>query len=321
MLARAERKISPPLLTPAPEAAPAAAPAREIPQRHPAGRDDPAGGRALRLAFVVAAIIALGYGWRLASLETFTPEDGTGYWLGIAGGTMLLVQLAYPLRKRARFMRRFGTAPTWFRVHMILGIIAPIVLLWHCNFSLGATNSNVTLFAMLTVAGSGIVGRYFYGKIHRGLYGAHATVHDLLEEATALLKDIEADVGGSGGSIAKRLTDFGMRVLEQKSSLPARIAKAMWVALAVPLARHNLLVATRRTVDENAVRKGWGRSERKHHYQAARRHIDEYLQSVAKASGLAVYERLFGMWHIFHTPLFCLLVVTGVIHVIAVHLY
>ncbi len=62
---------------------------------------------------------------------------------------------------------------------MMMGIIGPVCILIHCGFSLGATNSNIALFSMLTVAGSGIFGRYFYSKIHHGLYGRKATLAEL----------------------------------------------------------------------------------------------------------------------------------------------
>ena len=146
---------------------------------------------------------------QIAGREEFIPDEGVGYWLGIAGGTTLLFQLAYPLRKRSKSMRRMGSATSWFRLHMILGIVGPILILYHSNFSLGATNSNVALFTLLAVAASGVIGRYFYGRIHRGLYGTHADLTDLLTDATSLLMVVENDVGGARGTIAKTLTDFG----------------------------------------------------------------------------------------------------------------
>jgi hypothetical protein len=36
---------------------------------------------------------------------------------------------------------------------------------------------------------------------------------------------------------------------------------------------------------------------------------------------LAFYERLFSLWHLFHMPLFLLLVVSALVHVLAVHMY
>ena len=284
-------------------------------------QDGSTAGRALRLAFIAATLLAIGYGWLLAVRKEFIPDEGVGYWLGIAGGTALLVQLVYPLRKRARFMRQFGSAPAWFRAHMILGIVGPLLILYHANFSLGATNSNVALFAMLTVALSGIAGRYIYGKIHNGLYGAHTNVQDLLSEATGMLQAVEADVGDAGGSIALKLTNFGTRVLRPRKSLAANFGMALWLGFAVPVVRWRILSSARGVINLNARRLRWTRSEKRAHRNAARLHIGNYLDAVVKVSELSFYERLFAFWHVLHLPLFMLLIVTGVVHVIAVHMY
>jgi len=69
---------------------------------------------------------------------------------------------------------------------MILGIVGPVVILFHANFKLGPLNSNVALFSMLIVALSGVVGKYIYGKIHMGLHGRKARVRELLAEAEEL---------------------------------------------------------------------------------------------------------------------------------------
>src|ERR1700692_48841 len=50
-------------------------------------------------AVVVAAVIIVG---ARAPLERYiTPQRGTGYWLGIIGGSMMLLLLTYSARKRA----------------------------------------------------------------------------------------------------------------------------------------------------------------------------------------------------------------------------
>ena len=40
-----------------------------------------------------------------------------------------------------------------------------------------------------------------------------------------------------------------------------------------------------------------------------------------QAAEFSFYERIFRMWHILHMPLFCLLIATGIAHIVAVHLY
>jgi hypothetical protein len=101
-----------------------------------------------------------------------TPESGLGYALGVCGGVTTLVLAMFAVRKRLRFMRRWGVLRHWFRVHMILGALAPVLVLFHCNFRLGAPNSNVALTSMLVVAASGVVGRFICTHISHGLYGA-----------------------------------------------------------------------------------------------------------------------------------------------------
>src|SRR3974377_1286550 len=59
-------------------------------------------------------------------------------------------------------------------------------------------NSTVAMIAMLVVAGSGIVGRYLYGKIHLGLYGRRAAVQEILADAKSLKQSLGDNVPGIG---------------------------------------------------------------------------------------------------------------------------
>ena len=274
-----------------------------------------------RFGFVAATLLVLGLGVKLSALEQYTPSEGPGYVFGIVGGTLILVLLLYPLRKRFKFMNRFGSAPAWFRVHMVLGIAGPVLILFHSNFSLGATNSNVALFAMLIVALSGVVGRYIYGKIHNGLYGARTELQDLLGNVTSLVTAIEQDTGGANGLIAKELTDFGARALRPGRSILSSLVQAMVLPFSVRFARTRILSAVREFIRSNAASQNWARQERRLHFNQARMHVVSYLDGIVKASQLSFYEKLFGLWHVLHIPLFFLFIITGVVHVIAVHLY
>jgi hypothetical protein len=49
--------------------------------------------------------------------------------------------------------------------------------------------------------------------------------------------------------------------------------------------------------------------------------IARYFRSLRRAGSLAVYERLFSLWHVLHLPLIVLLIITAIVHVVAVHLY
>src|SRR6267142_675787 len=138
-----------------------------------------------QLIFAGAALVLI-IGSQLPVAHYMSPKSGLGYAIGIVGGSLILSQLLYAVRKRVRSLSFLGSVPKWFQTHMILGVVGPVCILLHCGFSLGATNSNIALFSMLTVSGSGIFGRYFYSKIHNVLYGRKATLSELQERAQDL---------------------------------------------------------------------------------------------------------------------------------------
>jgi hypothetical protein len=134
-------------------------------------------------AAAIAVVLLFGYG---APLERYiTPARGWGYTLGIIGASMLLL-LIYPARKRVAWLGFVGGVPGWFRVHMLLGTLGPLCILFPANLSLGANNRNVALFCMLTVAGSGVIGRYLYTRIHARLDGGQSNLGELRRIADQL---------------------------------------------------------------------------------------------------------------------------------------
>ena len=57
---------------------------------------------------------------------------------------------------------------------------------------------------------------------------------------------------------------------------------------------------------------------------AARRptgYIDDRLAATRRVVEFAAFERLFSLWHALHLPLFLMLLIAGVVHVVAVHVY
>ena len=63
------------------------------------------------------------------------------------------------------------------------------------------------------------------------------------------------------------------------------------------------------------------RDQQQHRGREGRARIRRYHEVLRKTASLAVYERLFAAWHVLHLPLFYMLILTALIHVVAVHLY
>lgn len=270
--------------------------------------------------FACGLVGALVVGWLNREDGSLTPEHGAGYWLGIAGASAMALLLLYPLRKRVRFLRFIGTVPAWFRIHMVLGLIGPLLILFHANFKFGSTNSNVALISMLLVAGSGLVGRYLYGKIHRGLYGAKADIDGMIADADAL-----ADALGDDLPFAEDLLDR-LDAFRNEALVPARgvlSGSAALVALGAKqrYCRRHVMAEAKAIIASEGAARGWPRWLRQQRLGVVRQHLKQFFRAVRKAAALHVYERLFALWHILHLPLFILLILTTVLHIIAVHTF
>lgn len=277
-------------------------------------------GRIAPLAFGALVVAVLYGGWRNRAESYLTAEEGTGYALGILGVSFMLLLLLYPARKRIRFMRHLGPVKYWFRAHMMLGVLGPVCILFHANFTPGSLNSNIALACMLLVAASGLVGRYFYTKIHHGLYGRRANLRDLLQ-----------DNEDSGGRLAL-LLDFApeltgrLRAIETWAARPQRgvahsMARVITLGIWGPWARLGLRLAAARALGREARRMQWSRARLRQQRRTARLYLADFFGTARKVVEFSFYERLFSMWHVLHLPLFLMMVIAGSVHVFAVHMY
>lgn len=286
----------------------------------PAHRERPLSPSPWSAVFATGLVAALVTGWLNRNEEYLVPGSGTGYWLGVAGAAMMLLLLLYPLRKRVRLGRWIGSVAFWFRLHMVLGLAGPALILFHANFGFGSLNSNVALIAMLTVAASGIVGRYLYGKVHLGLYGRKAAVQELLAQAQSLENSLGAELPGNE-SIVAQMHAFAQRAAGMRKGLLAGLWTLPALGVSAGLTRRRLQREAARLVKAEAKRRGWSRRVRAGHRAAIADLVSLHLAAVRKAAAFEFYDRLFGLWHVLHLPLFVILIFAAAIHVVAAHLY
>jgi len=272
------------------------------------------------LTFGITIAIVLWIGWRNREDSGLTPDSGIGYWLGIVGGSLMVLLLVYPLRKRILSLRPLGTVTFWFRTHMIFGVLGPALILLHANFKLGSINSNMALVAMLAVATSGIIGRYLYSKIHLGLYGRKVVVREIVADADALKGLISAGLPVADHVVAQ-LTAFAQLGTTAPKSVLTGLFSLPVISLRARIVRARLLADVRKVIAVEGKRIGWSRKVRRRQLAGVSDLVTLHVAAVKKAAAFAFYERLFGLWHVFHLPLFCLLVIAAVIHVFAVHFF
>jgi hypothetical protein len=258
-----------------------------------------------RLLIWISVFTLAGLAWMVHEGDYYTARSDLGYYMGLVGALMMLILLTYPLRKRIKWMSNWGATKHWFKFHMVLGIVGPTLVIFHCAFRLSSINAAVALFSMALVALSGIVGRFVYRHIHQGLYGRRVTLKEVKKEVTELHEKIAALPQSQ--VVMREVYAFEQYALKKEKSLLA----AVWKFFAMPFVRYQ---SAKKCMHTLSVLDGNGT-------KPVGLLVANYLDEVERVSKFHTYEKIFSLWHVLHIPLVYLLVATAIFHVLAVHMY
>ena len=267
--------------------------------------------------FLWAIIGALAAGWMFKDRLGIEGEEGIGYWLGIAGVCCVVILLIYPLRKRIPGLAFLGSVPNWFHFHMALGLLAPTLILFHAAFRTGSVNAAIALFSMLVVAGSGLLGRMLYVRIHRDLVGKRAEVRAMAQDAGFLRQTLVSEFA----EVATIADALEVSLHKPRLNVFHAFGYAVAASARISGARKQMLGALRRGARRVAIARPGGRPAAKRLQRDGAMLVKAYCRHMRHAAYLTFFERLFALWHIVHMPLFMLMVVAAGIHIVAVHLY
>ena len=256
----------------------------------------------------------------VARARLYTAGSDLGYWLGVAGGTGMLTLFLYPLRKRWRVMREFGSTRFWFALHMTLGIVGPLLVILHSTLAFGSLNATVAFTSMALVASSGIVGRFLYGRIHHGLYGRRATLAELRAQAGMDSAAVHSKIAFAP-VVEERLTDFARRAEAAGQAGLGHPLQFMTLGLRAKLARRWCTTEAAGVLRRRALAEGWTADKLARAIASRSALIAAHLRAVQRVAQFGVFERLFSWWHVLHVPLVYMMVLSAIAHVVAVHMY
>jgi hypothetical protein len=230
----------------------------------------------------------------------FKPGGDIGHPLGVAGSAMMIVMLAYSLRKRLPAMRRMGPTSVWLDYHILLGISGPIFVILHSSFKVQGLVA-LSFWSMIAVALSGVAGRYLYRQIPRTREGAELSLAEVerldVELSRQLIDQLglsESEVGELDG-IAARGTAGGR-------------------SLAMVLLRH--------PAEAFALKRRVGRFVRRHPRLRGRfgKRFAEVVKRKARLHRRIVMwnrlHELFHYWHVVHKPFAIVMYLFMVVHVV-----
>jgi len=156
------------------------------------------------------------------------------------------------------------------------------------------------------MVGSGLVGRFIYARIHHGLYGHKASLQEL-ERDQHLTEELLNQASGGQQVVADALAQ--LKAMQHYAQEPLGLPARCWRLISISPRTRLLAWRLRRQLANAHVPK------RTYDY------LHSYIDTMLKMSGFTFFDRLFSLWHTLHMPIFFMLVITGFVHVWAVHRY
>lgn len=258
-------------------------------------------------AAILVALVVAGRSYYATPLEarphhpgywTWKPGGTIGEMVGVVGSGMMVVMLAYSLRKRVRVFRRLGSLSRWLDLHIYLGTMGPLLVVLHSSFKVHGLVA-LSFWSMIAVALSGVLGRYLYLQIPRTRAGEELTLADLAKQDQALSERLVRDFS-LDAKLLERLD--AIAAPSQGRGLMGAFASAFLADLTL---RFRL--------------RGFARECR----EVPRRLFGEFLVVARRKAvirrRIVFWEslhRLFHYWHVVHKPFAVVMYVFMVVHIV-----
>jgi hypothetical protein len=232
------------------------------------------------------------------------PSGALGQPFGMVGFLLMLVPVAYALRKKIARLRNVGSMKTWLEIHIFCGLVGPVFVTFHTSFRFNGVVS-VAYWTMLVVVLSGFVGRYLYVRIPRSMRGIEMSRAELDKRAEELSQRL------ARANLPKRIiSKIGAF---ERSAVPASEAATSFAGLFFG----ELRVRRELAMLDGEIEATRLAPELLHEIAAV---ITERATLLRRAVYLEKTKRAFHLWHVFHMPLVYVMFGIVVLHV-AVTLY
>jgi hypothetical protein len=235
--------------------------------------------------------------------DTLKPSGFESHGLGIAGTAMILIGVVmYSTRKRVRLFAGVGKIKNILEFHIFLCLLGPMLVMYHTTFKFGGIVA-VAFWSMMAVALSGIVGRYLYIQIPKGISGNELTVKELEEESATLLSRLEHEYGLS----PQIVHTIDSLALLKKPSGEMSTAQVLVFLLVSDFSRRRETAKIKRYLLRQKVDI--------HFIKKISQIANQHIILKRRIASLEKLEELFHYWHVIHLPFSIIMFVILIIHV------
>ena len=261
-------------------------------------------------ATAVVAIAVHGFAYYLTptssrhfrdDYDRMKPSGDYSHGLGILGASMIIIGVStYSTRKRTRALWNLGKLHRWLEFHIFLCLLGPVLVVFHTTFKAGGVAA-ISLWTMLSVASSGIIGRFLYAQIPKNLQGHELTGAQISGELDRLSAKLSAS------KVGERLTRTIYQGFETLPK-PQTILEATAAFLKLASLRWRMYRTVHQMIEGNVHSK---QTAKEMHATAA-----AFASLIQKSLVLKQAGKLFYYWHAIHIPFTVIMFITLAAHVI-----
>ena len=235
--------------------------------------------------------------------DDLKPTGFRSHGYGIVGSAMIIGGVAlYSSRKRLRIFSGIGRIKHFLEFHIFLCLVGPILVLYHTTFKIGGLVA-VCFWSMIAVVLSGIIGRYLYVQIPKGIQGNELSVAELTEENQRLLDELQVKFSLSPEYV-KRIDTIA---LPRKGAAQMGLIETINFFLMNDLTRRWRL----RRVYKALQSRGTGPDV----IRRLRRTANGRIKLTRRIAFKQQFRSLFYYWHVIHLPFSIVMFIILFIHV------
>lgn len=235
--------------------------------------------------------------------DLLKPTGLYGHGFGIIGSLMITIGVvSYSSRKRIRRFSGVGSLKSYLEFHIFLCLTGPLLVLYHTTFKFGGLVA-VSFWSMTAVVLSGLIGRYFYVQIPKGIHGNELSVADLMAENQRLAVSLQQQYGVSAALLGR---------IDAIAAPPKTIAMmSLWDVI-----RFFVLNDLTRRSQLRSLFSALTQGRRNH---ALVRRLDQLasrrITLSRRIAFLEKFRQIFHYWHVIHLPFSIVMFVILIIHV------
>jgi len=276
-------------------------------------------------AVAIASVITIGaYGFDYYTLSAadrpfspkhalLRPSGAIGIKLGMLGVGLFMLIYLYYFRKSWKWLLSIGRTKHWLDFHIILGVTAPVIIAFHAAFKFRGI-AGMAFWIMVSVALSGIVGRYLYSQIPRRLNAAELNWQELQEEQLALTHQMAAQKMFPAGALVAAFHIPDVEMVKHKSAVGA----LLWM-FALDLARPLRVASLRRRIlgfGGVMLSLGGLLPSNNHELESVVQTVKRQATLSKRMVFLSRTQQVFQLWHVVHRPFSYAFVVLALLHII-----